>query len=254
MSNVPLARALAALALVSSVAACSGAATTSPSSAASGAIGACRLAGGRFRTGGSMAGGSASPASAGRPSSPAVVAIVSPTSGATVTGDSVHVVLTLSGAQIVTATTTNVRPDQGHIHLYVDNVLVSMNYGLEQDLPVHPGTYVLKAEFVAADHAPFNPRVLVSRSVLHGQVIRSPAIAALAAGLSVMALARVATSVGSPPLYDGVVVQEAYRYLEPAPVRRVHRHRFGRRSRCRRRLASTCCSRRRPPRARPRPS
>jgi hypothetical protein len=34
-----------------------------------------------------------------------------------------------------------------------------MNYGLEQDLPVQPGTIVLKAEFVAADHAPFNPRV-----------------------------------------------------------------------------------------------
>ncbi len=34
-----------------------------------------------------------------------------------------------------------------------------MNYGLEQDLPVTTGTWVLKAEFVAADHAPFNPRV-----------------------------------------------------------------------------------------------
>ena len=51
------------------------------------------------------------------------------------------------------------RPDQGHVHLYVNNVLVSMNYGLVQDLPVHKGTYVLKAEFVASDHAPFNPRV-----------------------------------------------------------------------------------------------
>lgn len=26
-------------------------------------------------------------------------------------------------------------------------------------LPVSPGTYVLKAEFVASDHAPFSPRV-----------------------------------------------------------------------------------------------
>jgi len=69
------------------------------------------------------------------------------------------VVLTLEGAQIVSATTTNIRPDQGHVHLYVNNVLVSMNYGLEQDIPVNPGTYVVKAEFVAADHAPFSPRV-----------------------------------------------------------------------------------------------
>jgi hypothetical protein len=106
---------------------------------------------------GSGAPGSAAPA--GRPSSPAVVTIVQPKSGDTVTGSSVHIVLTLTGAQIVPATTTNIRPDQGHVHLYVDNVLVSMNYGLEQDLPVHPGTYVLKAEFVASDHAPFSPRV-----------------------------------------------------------------------------------------------
>jgi hypothetical protein len=98
-------------------------------------------------------------ASGARPSSPAVVAIVQPTSGETVTGSAVHVVLSLTGAQIVPATTTNIQPDQGHLHLYIDNVLVSMNYGLEQDLPVHTGTYVLKAEFVAADHAPFNPRV-----------------------------------------------------------------------------------------------
>jgi hypothetical protein len=100
------------------------------------------------------------PASLGpRPSSPATVTILKPTNGAQVTGDSVHVVLSLTGATIVPATTTDVRPDTGHLHLYVDNILVSMNYGLEQDIPVHPGTYVLKAEFVAADHAPFSPRV-----------------------------------------------------------------------------------------------
>jgi hypothetical protein len=94
-----------------------------------------------------------------RPSSPATVEVAQPQAGATITGASVHVVLKLTGATIVSTTTTNIRPDQGHVHLYVDNVLVSMNYGLEQDIPVHPGTYVLKAEFVASDHAPFNPRV-----------------------------------------------------------------------------------------------
>ena len=58
------------------------------------------------------------------------------------------------------ATTTAIRPDEGHVHLYVDNALVSMNYTLTQDLPVHPGTYVIRVEFVAADHAPFSPRVI----------------------------------------------------------------------------------------------
>jgi hypothetical protein len=102
---------------------------------------------------------SAPVASGARPSSPAIVAIEQPKSGATVVDTSIHVVLSLTGAKIVNATTTAITPDTGHVHLYVDNVLVSMNYGLEQDVPVHPGTYVLKAEFVAADHAPFNPRV-----------------------------------------------------------------------------------------------
>ena len=94
-----------------------------------------------------------------RPSSPAVVRILQPKSGAVVTIAKLHVVLSLDNARIVSQTSTNIRPDQGHLHLYVDNVLVSMNYGLVQDLPVHKGTYVLKAEFVASDHAPFNPRV-----------------------------------------------------------------------------------------------
>jgi hypothetical protein len=110
-------------------------------------------------TAGPSAAGSAPAASGPRPSSPATVTIAEPAGGSTVSGESVHVVVTLTGAKIVPATSTNLKPDEGHLHLYVDNVLVSMNYGLEQDIPVHAGTYVLKAEFVAADHAPFSPRV-----------------------------------------------------------------------------------------------
>ena len=94
-----------------------------------------------------------------RPSSPAVLTFVSPTPNEVISGTTLHVELTLQGATIVPSTTTNISPTTGHVHLYVDNALVSMNYGLTQSLPVHPGTYVLKAEFVAADHAPFDPRV-----------------------------------------------------------------------------------------------
>ncbi len=103
---------------------------------------------------------STTPTPGSRPSSPAVVTILQPTPNQVITGSSVHVVLSLKNARIVPQTSTTIRPDEGHVHLYVDNVLFSMNYQLEQDLPVHPGTYVLKAEFVAADHAPFNPRIV----------------------------------------------------------------------------------------------
>jgi Domain of unknown function (DUF4399) len=84
---------------------------------------------------------------------------VSPANHAVISGSSVHIVISLENAEIVQATTTAIQPDQGHVHLYVDNTLASMNYALQEDLPVTPGTYALKAEFVAADHAPFNPRV-----------------------------------------------------------------------------------------------
>ena len=112
---------------------------------------------------------SASP-SVVRPSSPAVITIVEPAAGQTVSGTTVHVVLSLTGATIVSQTTTKIRPDEGHVHLFVDNVLVSMNYGLEQDIPVNTGTYVLSAEFVAADHGPFDPRVIARTTFTIGSV------------------------------------------------------------------------------------
>lgn len=94
-----------------------------------------------------------------RPSSPAVLRIVAPTQGQTVTGGTVHVAVSLDGAHVVAQTTTHITPDTGHVHLYLDNQLIYMQYSLTQDVPVHSGTYSLKAEFVAADHYPFNPRV-----------------------------------------------------------------------------------------------
>jgi hypothetical protein len=100
-----------------------------------------------------------------RPSSPATVAIVAPENGSSVSGETTRVQLRLDGARIVPETTTELRPDEGHVHLYVDGSLVSMNYGLEQDIPVQPGTHVLKAEFVATDHAPFNPRIWSSEVI-----------------------------------------------------------------------------------------
>jgi hypothetical protein len=109
--------------------------------------------------GGPAATPTAAPTLGPRPPSPATVEIVEPAQGATVVGTQAHIVLKLTGAKIVSQTTTSIRPDEGHVHLYVNNQLVSMNYGLEQDVPINPGTHVLRAEFVAADHAPFNPRV-----------------------------------------------------------------------------------------------
>jgi hypothetical protein len=62
--------------------------------------------------------------------------------------------------RIVDQTTTRIRGDQGHVHLFIDGKLVSMNYGLRAKLPqFSPGQHVVQVEFVAADHIPFEPRV-----------------------------------------------------------------------------------------------
>lgn len=99
-----------------------------------------------------------------RPASTASLAVVDPANEATVAPGPLTVRLDLQGARIVDAATTTLRPDEGHVHLTLDGRLVSMAYGLEQQVDVTPGVHILTAEFVAGDHAPFNPRVTVTRT------------------------------------------------------------------------------------------
>ena len=99
-----------------------------------------------------------------RPTSTAKLEIVEPASGSSIPGGAVKVRLTLEGARIVAAATKDLRPDEGHIHLTMDDKLQSMTFGLEDQIQAAPGTHLLLAEFVAGDHAPFNPRVLVTRT------------------------------------------------------------------------------------------
>ena len=105
--------------------------------------------------------GVASPNGA-RPSTSATLAFADPVAGASLTGDEVRVVLELRGGRVVDGAATDLAPDAGHVHLSLDGRLVSMTFGLVQvvDLrSVSAGAHTLEAEFVAADHAPFDPRV-----------------------------------------------------------------------------------------------
>jgi hypothetical protein len=100
-----------------------------------------------------------------RPRSTARLEIVSPTPGQVVSGQLLTVRLDLMGGTIAAVTTTNLTPDTGHIHLSVDGSLVSMTYGTVQRILISnlaPGPHVLQAEYVAADHGPFNPPVRTS--------------------------------------------------------------------------------------------
>lgn len=96
-----------------------------------------------------------------RPSSTAKLAIVAPKVGEVVHGSSVDLRVKLQDAKLVPATTTNIVPDEGHLHVILDDTLISMTEGLEQTIPdVAPGEHRIMVEFVASDHAPFDPRVV----------------------------------------------------------------------------------------------
>jgi hypothetical protein len=106
---------------------------------------------------------SASPTatSVARPTSTARLTIVSPENGEVVQGSTVELRLDLQDARIVPQTTTDIAPDEGHVHVLLDETLISMTQGLEQTIPdVAPGLHRLTVEFVASDHAPFDPRVV----------------------------------------------------------------------------------------------
>jgi hypothetical protein len=110
--------------------------------------------------GGSGATG-ATASSSDRPNSTAKLAIVLPKVGEVVHGSNVDLRVKLQDAKLVPATTTHIVPDEGHLHVILDDTLISMTQGLEQTIPdVAPGEHRIMVEFVASDHAPFDPRVV----------------------------------------------------------------------------------------------
>ena len=101
------------------------------------------------------------PGSLSRPASTASLAMVSPLAGEVFHGHpaDVPVEVALSGGRIVPFSTIHIVPDEGHIHLYLDDRLVAMTAGLRGVIVADPGTHTLRVEFVAADHGPFRPAV-----------------------------------------------------------------------------------------------
>lgn len=105
------------------------------------------------------------PAPGPRPSSTARLTIAEPIAGAVVADDIFALRIDLSGASLTDESTTELRPDVGHLHVMLDGRLLSMTSGTEQELDASaltPGPHTLQVEFVAADHAPFDPRVTAS--------------------------------------------------------------------------------------------
>lgn len=97
----------------------------------------------------------------GRPSTTARLEIVSPSAGEVIRGDPamVRVELRLEGGKVVPVSSLRLVPNEGHIHVYLDGSLVSMTASLGMTIQASPGQHQIVAEFVAIDHAPFQPRV-----------------------------------------------------------------------------------------------
>ncbi len=99
-----------------------------------------------------------------RPSTYAKITILSPRPHQVLRGDpaTIRVRLRLTGARIVAQTSTHLSPDKGHIHLYLDGMLVTMAYATSTTIDASPDIHSLRAQFVAVDHAPFSPPVTAS--------------------------------------------------------------------------------------------
>lgn len=98
-----------------------------------------------------------------RPTSTAALSIASPENGDRIADDNARLEVDLEGAEIVDETSTDLQPDQGHLHVTLDGTLVSMTSTTSQELTdLSPGEHLVQVEFVANDHAPFDPRVLAA--------------------------------------------------------------------------------------------
>ena len=129
--------------------------------AIAGALVMAACGGGDEGTGATGAASGPTETSQDRPASTAKLAILDPKVGEVVHGSKVFLRVSLKDAKLVPATTTNIVPDEGHLHVLLDDELISMTEGLQQIIPdVSPGPHRIQVEFVASDHVPFDPRVV----------------------------------------------------------------------------------------------
>jgi hypothetical protein len=96
-----------------------------------------------------------------RPHSTAKLKVIEPKPGAVERPGRIEVKLDLIGGRITKVVTTRIKPDVGHIHLRLDGETITLLGSLDQKVSVKKkGPHLLEAEFVAADHGPFDPRIL----------------------------------------------------------------------------------------------
>lgn len=88
------------------------------------------------------------------------VRIVSPEDGATVPArNEVEVRAEVIGGTLTDAERSE-DPTEGHLHVFVDDAMVSMPVSEASPVTLEPGTHVITVEFTSADHRSYEPRIL----------------------------------------------------------------------------------------------
>ncbi len=84
------------------------------------------------------------------------IAIVQPEDGATVAaGEPVTIEVQVEGGEIATSASDS----GGHIHIFVDDSVVSMPNSTSAEVTLEPGEHELRVEYVDFQHASFDPPV-----------------------------------------------------------------------------------------------
>jgi hypothetical protein len=107
-----------------------------------------------------------------RPSSPVTIDIREPADGAHTDADQIAVRIDVVGGTLTQTTSSSISPDTGHVHLLLDGAIVSMSGDTLQVVDIRtiaPGRHTLTAEFVAADHLPFDPPVTATVTFVKDQ-------------------------------------------------------------------------------------
>lgn len=100
-----------------------------------------------------------------RPVSTARVQILAPVPDQSIVGTTTDLVIRVVGGRIVPPSQVSgaLRPDEGHLHVFVDGQLISMTSGLRQQLSNLPGgPHLVRVEFVARDHGSFRTPVVAA--------------------------------------------------------------------------------------------
>ncbi|TMK86215.1 MAG: hypothetical protein E6G44_04290 [Actinobacteria bacterium] len=100
-----------------------------------------------------------------RPATAARLEILSPRPGEVLHGDPAYldVRVRVDGGRIVPFTSRLLTSDEGHLHVFIDGELEAMTAGLDSRIQIdRTGDHQLEIQFVAVDHAPFDPPVLAN--------------------------------------------------------------------------------------------